>query len=134
MKKTVKKSDYKHKQWFRAIISGEECVGRVSICKESGNIYLCQNEQDGSEAPDKLGYSSSWVIDDGTSSRLKMHDVEDLILLPRKPAAHQIPIKLPKIGDYKAMIINNGETVKVGCTPVSRELYLKVGRLAGWIE
>jgi hypothetical protein len=41
---------------------------------------------------------------------------------------------LPRIGDYKAVIKDNGETIKVGCTPVSRELYLEVGRKAGWIE
>jgi hypothetical protein len=134
MKKTFKKSDYKHKQWFRANISGEECVGRVSICKESGDIYLCQNECDGSSAPDKLGFRCSWIINNGTPSNLKVHDVKDLILLPRKPAAYKSPIELPDIGDYRARITHDGETVKVGCTLVPRELYLEVGRLAGWIE
>ena len=130
MKKVIKKSDYKHGQWFRANINDKDCVGRVSISKKDGKIYLCQNERDGSVAPDKLGFDYSWVIDNGTSPRLKMHDVEDLVLLSRKPV---IPIKLPKIGGFRVKITDR-ETVKVGCTPVSRELYLEVGRLAGWIE
>lgn len=134
MKKTFKKSDYKHKQWFIANIQGEDCIGKVSISKEDGKIYLCQNESNGSKAPDKLGFKYSWAIVNGTSQHLKTHDVENLILLSRKPAPHKMPITLPRIGDYKAVIKDNGETIKVGCTPVSRELYLEVGRLAGWIE
>lgn len=132
MKKTFKKSDYKHKQWFKANINGEDCIGRVSI--SGGRIFLCQDEQDGISAPDKLGFNFSWCIDEGTTVKLEAHDVENLVLLSRKPASFKTPIALPSIGSYQARIINGGETIKVGCTPVSRELYLEVGRRAGWIE
>jgi hypothetical protein len=132
MKKTVKKSDYRHKQWFRANINGDDCIGRVSM--EGDEIYLCQYEQDGASADDKLGFPYSWQVGRGSEDELRMSDVENLKLLSRKPAYFEAPISLPYIGDYRAVIRDNGETIRVGCTPVSRELYLKVGRLAGWIE
>jgi len=133
MKKTVKKTDFKHGQWFKANVNGEDCVGKVSI-DEHGVIYLCQNEAAGKSTPNKLGFNHSWCVDGGSANNLKTHDVLDLVLLSRKPAPHLIPIELPNVGSYRARITNGGETVKVGCTPVSRELYLKVGRMAGWIE
>lgn len=134
MKKTFLKSDYKHKQWFRANIDGKDCIGRVSISGKSGKVYLCQNDQDGSSAPDKLGFHSSWCVETGSTRDLKKHDVKNLVLLSRKPASFKMPVVLPAIGSYSAKITSNGEVIKVGCTPVSRELYLKVGRMAGWIE
>jgi len=133
MKKTIKKSDYKHGQWFKANIDGTNCIGRVSI-SGSGRIYLCQNGEDGSSAPDKLGFDHSWYIDGGSARNLKLHDVKNLVLLSRKPASFKMPVALPDIGSYRARIIGSGDSIKVGCTPVSRELYLKVGRMAGWIE
>jgi len=133
LSKTVGKRTYKHGQWFRATINGEKCVGRVSI-NNSGAVYLCQEMADGSSAPDKLGFSFSWAVGTGSDPKLKYHDVRDLVLLSRKPASYKAPMVLPPIGDYRAILTNDGETIKVGCTPVSRELYLEVGRLAGWIE
>ena len=133
MKKTVKKTDFKHKQWFRADIDGEECIGRVSIGND-GRIYLCQNTMDGSTAPDKLGFDYSWCVFKGSARSLKDHNVANLILLSRKPVSFKMHAALPNIGDYRVRITNDGNTVRVGCTPVSRELYLEVGRIAGWIE
>jgi len=129
---TAKKTDFKHGQWFKANIQGEECVGRVSIHKKG--IYLCQDENNGATVLDKLGFDYSWGVLSGSMKDLRNSNVENLVLLSRKPASYKKPVKLPNINGYITRITNNGETVKVGCTPVSRELYLEVGRIAGWIE
>ena len=132
MKKVIKKSKYTHKQWFRATINGDECVGRVSV--EGNTIYLCQDVHDGSNADDKLGFTYSWQVGNGNDDLLKLNDVANLQLLSRKPVNIQPPLILPNVGAYRTVLKSDGETINVGCTPVSRELYLKVGRLAGWIE
>jgi hypothetical protein len=132
LSRTVGKRTYKHGQWFRATINGEECIGRISI--NSGNVFLCQEVHDGSKAPDKLGFLFSWTVGSGSDSGLKGHEVTNLKLLSRKPASFVKPMVLPSIGEYRAALVNNGETIRVGCTPVSRGLYLEVGRKAGWIE
>jgi hypothetical protein len=64
---------------------------------------------------------------------LRSSTVENLVLLSRKPATFKKSIKLDDINGYTTRITNNGEAIRVGCTPVSRELYLEVGRRAGWI-
>jgi hypothetical protein len=135
MKKTIKKSSYRHGQWFRATIQGGECVGRISINSDKNDgVFLCQDIEDGYSADYKLGFLFSWTIGKGSSQDLKNHEVTNLKLLSRKPASFKKSTSLPHIGDYKAILINGGETIKVGCTPVSRELYLEVGRKVGWIE
>ena len=122
----VKRQLFRHGQWFKATIDGVDCVGKVSI-NDSGKVFFCQNhsELNGSDASNKLGFYHSWVLDD---------NVKKLKLLSRKPASFKTPVALPKIGTYSVILVDGGETVKVGCTPVSRELYLEVGRKAGWIE
>jgi hypothetical protein len=133
MKKVILKNGLKHGQWFKAEINGHECIGRVSI-SESGNVYLCQDVMEGSGAPNKLGFPYSWSANNGSASMLKRNDVRKFKLLSRRPASFQAPLVLPNIGSYNVILRDNGETVQVGCTPVSRELYLEVGRRAGWIE
>jgi hypothetical protein len=133
MKKRILKNGLKQGQWFRAEIDGNECVGRVSI-SESDNVYLCQDVADGADAPDKLGFQYSWSVSNGSAKALKDEHVKNFKLLSRKPASYVTPTILPSIGSYSVTLKDNGETIKVGCTPVSRELYLEVGRKAGWIE
>jgi hypothetical protein len=132
MKKIIKKSDFKHGQWFRANINDDYCIGRISI--EDNTVYLCQDTHNGSDADDKLGFTYSWQVNKGSASDVKANDVTNLELLSRKPASYKAPVLLPSIGSFKVVLKDDGETVQVGCTPVSRELYLAVGRKAGWIE
>jgi hypothetical protein len=133
MKKRILKNEFKHGQWFKAKVDGNECIGRVSI-SESGNVYLCQDVADGADAPNKLGFQYSWCVSNGSAKNLKDNDIKNFKLLSRRPASYVAPTPLPKIGSYSAVLINNGETIKVGCTPVSKKLYLAIGRKAGWIE
>jgi hypothetical protein len=133
MKKVISKNGLKHGQWFKAEIDGNECIGRVSISK-SDIVYLCQDVIEGSSAPNKLGFPYSWSVASGSATSLKSNDVRKFKLLSRRPTSFQAPLALPNIGSYNVVLRDNGEIVQVGCTPVSRELYLKVGRLAGWIE
>jgi hypothetical protein len=102
---------------FKAKIEGIWCEGRIQ--KEGSDIYLCQNEKNGSDADNKLGYHHSWTINDGSIDKLKSNSVEifDLELDPTfKP--------LPEwdgnyIADYKP-VIGRGH-VKFGCKIVSNE-------------
>jgi len=67
---------------FKAKIEGTWCEGRIQ--KEGSDIYLCQNEKNGSDADNKLGYHNSWTINDGSIDKLKSNSVEifDLELDP----------------------------------------------------
>ena len=44
---------------FKAVIAGTPCEGRIKV--ENGEVYLCQDERDGADCRDKLGYKYSWV-------------------------------------------------------------------------
>jgi hypothetical protein len=131
MKKRILKNEFKHGQWFKAEIDGKKCIGRICI-GESDSIYLCQDVEDGAEAPNKFGFQYSWSVGRGSATQLTMEHVKNLKLLSRKPASYVAPTALPKIGSYN--VILKGNTIKVGCTPVSKKLYLAIGRKAGWIE
>lgn len=45
---------------FKAVIAGTPCEGRIRV--ENGEVYLCQDEKDGADCRDKLGYKYSWVV------------------------------------------------------------------------
>ena len=58
---------------FEARIEGTLCKGRIQ--KEGGDIYLCQNEKNGCDADDKLGYFHSWNIGNGSLAKLEQTGV-----------------------------------------------------------
>lgn len=52
---------------FRAMIGDVECEGKVRV--EDGAVFLCQNNKDGADCKDKLGYRYSWqvyLLEDGS--------------------------------------------------------------------
>jgi hypothetical protein len=49
-----------HGKKFSGTIRGTECSGVIVI--ENNRVYLCQNEMEGSECINKMGYSCSWVV------------------------------------------------------------------------
>jgi len=102
---------------FKAKIEGRICEGRIQ--KEDEGIFFCQNERNGQDANDKLGYDHSWNAGNGSLSKLEQNSVEilELELDPQfKP--------LPKwVGGYIAAykpVIGRGH-VKFGCKTVSNE-------------
>jgi hypothetical protein len=99
---------------FKAKIEGMWCEGRIQ--KEHGDIYLCQNEKDGSTADNKLGYHHSWTVNDGSIDKLKSNSVEifDLELDPtfQAPWSKRIAGYIPSI--YEGY-------VKFGCTTVTND-------------
>ena len=85
MKNSIKKREYKHKQWFTATIQDVECIGRVSI-NDGGRIFLVyENKMNGLSANDRLGFTYSWTIESGDYRDLAYNDVRDLKLFSRKP-------------------------------------------------
>ncbi|RKY68398.1 MAG: hypothetical protein DRP97_06370 [Candidatus Latescibacterota bacterium] len=56
-------------------------VNDAKIQEENGRFYICQNERDGFECEDKLGYDYSWGIDDGSKNAIRDAGVTDFCLL-----------------------------------------------------
>jgi hypothetical protein len=61
---------------FTAKIEQTKVTGKIQF--EDGRYFLCQNKKNGSDCKNKLDYRYSWVVDSGTSSELKIHDVFNL--------------------------------------------------------
>jgi hypothetical protein len=61
-----KPEDFKHGQKFTAKYKGQRIVGAVSI--SGGEIYLCQNVENGKYTKEKFGFDFSYVIYDGCGS------------------------------------------------------------------
>lgn len=58
---------------FKAEIMGNYAKGTIQV--EGLTVYLCQNERDGSDCRDKLGYRFSWRVNYGTADDLEREDV-----------------------------------------------------------
>ena len=102
---------------FTGYIENVYVEGRIQ--KENSDIFLCQDEKNGQDASDKLGYFHSWTAGYGDETHLKSNNViiTSLILDPQfKP--------LPKwVGDYIAdykPVIGRGH-VMFGCKKVYNE-------------
>ena len=54
--------NFKHNQKVTCEIDGIKITDAKISIDESGNPFICQNEVDGSEAEDKLGYKYSWLL------------------------------------------------------------------------
>lgn len=67
---------YKQGQEFTATIESIECEGKIQI--QGDIIYLCQNKREGDSCKDKLGYSYSWNVREGSEADLKNNDVKNL--------------------------------------------------------
>lgn len=40
----------------------EDVKGKGKICIEASEAYICQNDKDGQQAKNKLGFKYSWVL------------------------------------------------------------------------
>lgn len=70
---------------------GQRCICKINHAEvrdakisisSSGTVYICQNVQQGSIAPDRLGYSTSWqVLNRGEDYANGKESVYDLVLL-----------------------------------------------------
>lgn len=67
-----------HNRPFKAAIDGAPCKGRVSVNKNK-NVFLCQNEEFGWSAEDKLGYIFSWWVQAGRDEQTNfwLHSITD---------------------------------------------------------
>lgn len=65
---------------FACKINGTEVSGRITV--EEGEVYLCQNEQEGNNCENKRGYKYSWSVEDGHPDRLSFNKVTDFRLYP----------------------------------------------------
>ena len=102
---------------FTAYIENYYVEGRIQ--KEDDQIFLCQDDKNGQEPDDKLGYSLSWTIGDGSEAHLDRHGtiITSLTLDPQfKPI---LEWDGDDIAGYTPKI-NRGH-VMFGCRPVSNE-------------
>ncbi len=80
MKTVTSKDDLKDGMSFTAEIQGTKCFGKISI-EKNGNIYLCQNEEDGNDCGDKKGYEYSWLICyGGDKFDPRSYDIDNLMV------------------------------------------------------
>ena len=94
---------------FKAINHDEDngiMEGRI-FTEGPRTIYLCQNQQDGSPSPDKLGYRYSWRVNDQCKHQVTILSIEiDPTYELEKPIA---------IGDYTVDFDRVPGSIKVGC-------------------
>ena len=67
-------------RFFSAKIHGNKVIGRIRV--EDGCVYLCQNERDGKDCEDKMGYKYSWCVGSGEKEELTNEHVYDFKLTP----------------------------------------------------
>jgi hypothetical protein len=87
---------------FTGSIEGKEITdGRIQY--ENKSYYLCQNKVSGSSCDDKLGYSKSWSVQEGTASILKKNHVTKLVILEELPTEVSIT-SAPQVINEKLLI------------------------------
>ena len=64
---------------FTADIEGLPCKGVIRV--EGKEVFLCQNQADGSSCSNRQGYKYSWVVGKGSESELTFNAVTNLTLL-----------------------------------------------------
>lgn len=62
-----------HGRCFEADMDGTNVKGRISV--DEGSVYLCQDQFDGSDCKNKLGYKYSWHVFTGSKSDLAIQHV-----------------------------------------------------------
>ena len=108
---------------FRCKIKETPVKGRIRV--ENGNVYLCQNKQEGAEAKCRFGYKYSWDVSSGSDKHLAYNDVSDIVLIPSTPDEIESykdwqvgdkvyckeDIVIPPLSLYGEIIFRSGELV-----------------------
>ena len=108
---------------FRCKIKETPVKGRIRV--ENGNVYLCQNKQEGVEAKCRFGYKYSWDVSSGSDKHLAYNDVSDIVLIPSTPDEIESykdwqvgdkvyckeDIVIPPLSLYGEIIFRSGELV-----------------------
>lgn len=83
--KTIPYKKFKHGMKVTCTIDGTKIEDAKISINDSGEVFICQNEELGSEADRLLGYKYSWSFIDSPSHDYKegVYDVKDLILPSR---------------------------------------------------
>lgn len=115
-------SKVKSGTWFTAIIYGTKVTGKIQ--KEDGDVYLCQNERDGADCDNRLGFKFSWIL--CKHSTLEDVQVNNFKLLTSKPKDYKYtPIKSPeRLGGY--LVTYHRGHIMVGCTKITNAKIKKV--------
>lgn len=113
---------------FTAQIDGALCVGEIQ--KEDGEIYLCQNKQNGNECDDKLGYKYSWTIEDGSFNGIAGCGVNFISFRKNSKQTEDNEVQdLNSLCGFDFKIY--GGCVKIGCQGISNT---KIKELAELID
>ena len=88
---------------FKASIYEAKVEGKLQV--ENGNVYLCQNEIEGSDCEDKLGFQYSWQIPNGSKEAIEANSVIDFEIIPRDPETY----KDWQVGDIIGCEDENGD-------------------------
>lgn len=101
---------------FSCYIRDNKAEGLIRV--EDGEVFLCQNVNNGKNCKNKLGYAFSWNVSKGTREDLKENSVKDLII---KPAPKEL------IESYKDWQV--GERVKNKSSESELEVIFRYGEL-----
>ena len=102
---------------FTGTLSGRKSEGRIQ--KESGNIYLCQNEYNGSPCNNRLGFKFSYSINSGSLANLKSQDVQ-ISTITLDPSFKAPPLPKVKYIGSNTVYYESDKLIKVGCTSVTK--------------
>lgn len=96
---------------FKAEIKGIPVEGKIYVVGKE-RIYLCQDKMVGSESPDLLGYSHSWVCH---PNKLSYYNVNGLRIISEDPKSYkdwQVGDKIAnREGDTGEIIFRSGKLV-----------------------
>lgn len=115
---------------FTGTIEGNFCEGRIYVKEIDGKVaayYLCQNQKDGSDSPDKLGYENSWDIGTGLENELEQNDV---VIHSLEEDPDFVPPIICMVGDYQVKF-REGH-ILVGCQEITNEQVIEVVKHLKW--
>lgn len=103
---------------FTGSINGTTLSGRIQ--KQDGTFYLCQNEKEGFSCMDKLGFSYSYSVENGTPTDLDEQSVDirsitKIVIEVEEFREARTTVKLNS--DYTATIVV-GDSIYVGCQKI----------------
>lgn len=117
---------------FTGTIEDKFCEGRIYVKEIDGKVvayYLCQNEMDGSDSRDKLGYDYSWSIGMASENELRNHYVVIHSLEEDTHFVH-VPQIICMVGDYQ-VTFREGH-ILVGCQKITNEQVIEVVKHLKW--
>lgn len=95
---------------FSGFIGDTYVVGKIQ--KEGGDIFLCQNNKNGMDCRNKLGYDYSYTIDFGSVEDMEKNNVKQIVLDIPKAISEVSTKEITKqsVNNNRYLLINTTKT------------------------